>query len=97
MTPHLDKLAEILNDDTQPKSERDRAAEILRWSVDRKKADPELCDFAIELDVSCLWDDTDIWQLKDVEKDGKTTRQCVQVRRPLRYVVKKAEVAHELP
>ena len=97
MTPHLDKLTEILNDAAQPKEARDRAAEILRWSVDRKKADPELCDFAIELDVSCLWDYPDTWQLKDVEKDGKTTRQCVQVRQTLPYVVKKAEVTHELP
>ena len=76
----VEMLAKLLNDPEQSKQDKDRAAEILRWCAERTKTmDPDLADFMNELDASVLWDHPDQFELRDVENNGKTTRQCVEV------------------
>ncbi|MGE5052938.1 MAG: hypothetical protein ACM3WP_02145 [Acidobacteriota bacterium] len=86
-TPTIEKLTALLNDPEQSKSEKDRAAEILQWIVDRKKADPTLCDFQIEIDSSILWEMPHVFQLREV--DGK--KSCVRVGDPHRVAKPKVQ------
>ena len=72
-------LAAFLQDSTQSPSDKDRAAEILKWCVERDKENPEM-QFWTDSDVSALWEWSPRWQLVTVVvKEGVTRRECVCV------------------
>lgn len=74
-------LTALLNDETQPPEDMERASEILKWSVERAKTlDPEVAAFLNELDCGMLWENPADFLLRDVTVEGKTTRQVVCLR-----------------
>lgn len=92
----LEMLAAVLADQETTQDEKERAADILRWAVDRKKNSPhpETVDFLLELNgVSLLWSRPDYYQLREVaDKEGTITREMTQVKDFPAYVMKIAPV-----
>jgi hypothetical protein len=70
-------LSLLLGDETQPKADRDYAAEILAWAVEKDKTTPELA-FWTDLDLTMLWEHPSRWKIQlVVEKNGQEKRDCV--------------------
>lgn len=69
-------LAAFLQDETQAKADRDYAATILSWCVEREKSG--VGTFFDDLFANCLFEHPEHWSLRDVTSvNGVTTRECV--------------------
>jgi hypothetical protein len=90
-------LSALLGDNSQPTEDRARAAEILKWSIERAKTlDPDVASFSNELDCSSLWEWPESFQLQDVVgKDGVVRRECVCIGST--YVVPVKSAAQSAP
>lgn len=68
-------LAAFLQDETQAKADRDRAAEILSWCAEREKSGVNT--FFDDLFAHQLFEHPEHWSLQDVMTQGVTRRDCV--------------------
>ena len=85
-------LSAVLNDETQSQEDKDQAAAILTWSIERAKTlEPDVAAFLNELDCGALWEWPDCFKLQDVVgKNGVTRRECVCVAPSLNIMPAKA-------
>jgi len=91
-------LTLLLGDETQPKSDRARAAEILKWSVERaQRMDSSVAHFLDELDCTGLWEWPDCFVLRDVERNGKIAREVVCIKVFANVPAAKPSQASNLP
>jgi hypothetical protein len=85
-------LAAFLNDPDQNAEDKNYAATILKWELDKEAASscPEVVQWWSAIDLSALWENPSYWVLQDVTIKGKTSVECVCTQSPFSQPVPKA-------
>jgi hypothetical protein len=85
-------LTVFLNDESQSKEDRDRAAEILAFVSALQKRG--YGNFMIELKASALWESPDYFVLEEItDEDGVKHRECVSTNKPFPKPKPRVEIA----